>query len=217
MKYPCTIAGTSEVVSVSSDDSPAESEQDPTELTRGNDLVEELCYTTNSDDTDNPCTSTKRTSSSYSPAAKRQQRQRKREQDKLAALKYRNRKKQEVLALDEQQSNLEQENAELVKQVKSAEEEIVMLKSLLREVYAPCNHGNPTANTMPQSNSSSSTKTTNTVVTTASVQHSIHDQSIDRSQDTPSSTSGSCGSSSDMGANNTDNMFAVIWNEFFSL
>ena len=160
-------------------------------------------------------TSTKRTSSSYSPVAKRQQKQRKREQDKTAALKYRNRKKQELLALDKQQTKLEQENAELFKQVKSAEEEIVMLKSLLREIYAPCNHGNPTTNTMSQSNNLSTniiSNVTSTIVTQPSVnvtslssgkdgvtiQHPIHDQSRDGSQDTPSSTSGSvntCGSS----------------------
>ena len=127
-------------------DSPAN-----TELTLDNNSVEEL-LTMGSDDTHN--ISTKHLSSSDSPAAKRQQRQRKREQDKLAAVKYRNRKKQEILALDKQQTKLEQENIELFKQVKSAEEEIVMLKSLLREIYAPCNHGNPT-----------NTNTTSTTVT----------------------------------------------------
>lgn len=62
--------------------------------------------------------------------------QRKREQNKAAALKYRSRKKQEKLGLDKQQTTLECENAELRDKVKSAEEEIAYLKSMLHEVCA---------------------------------------------------------------------------------
>jgi len=66
--------------------------------------------------------------------------QRKREQNKAAALKYRSRKKEEKLSLDKQQATLEQENAELHAQVKSAEEEIAYLKSMLHEVCASSNN-----------------------------------------------------------------------------
>ena len=85
---------------------------------------------------------TKRTSPSSCSSVAKRQKQRKREQDKMAALKYRHRKKQEIIALDEQQTKLEHENIQLIKQVELAEEQIVMLKSLLRKIYAPCNHSN---------------------------------------------------------------------------
>ena len=63
--------------------------------------------------------------------------QRKREQNKTAALKYRSRKKQEKMTLDEQQTSLERDNAKLLEQIKCAEEEITYLKSVLQEVCAP--------------------------------------------------------------------------------
>lgn len=96
-------------------------------------------------------TNTKCTSSSCLSVAKRQ-RPHKREQDKMAALKYRNCKKEEMLTLYKQQTKLEQENNELVDKVKTAEQEILILKSLIREIYGPCNHGNPTTKTISQSN-----------------------------------------------------------------
>ena len=193
-----------------SHDSPADNE-----LTLNNNSVEEL-YTADSDDMDN--TSTKRLSPSDSPAAKRQQRQRKREQDKLAALKYRNRKKQDILALDKQQTKLKQENTELLKQVKSAEEEITMLKSLLREIYAPCNHGNPT-----NTNTTVTMLPSVTVVSSGNNNIPSQHQSTDGSHDT-SSTSGTvntCDTNIPQGGvNNTtkyDDMFSIMWNEFFPL
>lgn len=66
--------------------------------------------------------------------------QRKREQNKAAALKYRSRKKEEKLSLDKQQAILEQENVELRDQVKSAEEEIAYLKSMLHKVCTSSNN-----------------------------------------------------------------------------
>ena len=178
---------------------------------------------------------TKRESSFYQPAAKRKQRQRKREQDKLAALKYRSRKKQEVLALDEQQAKLELENATLVKQVKLAEKEIVMLKSLLREIYAPCNHGNPTS-TMPQSstsmiNTATSVTHSNTAVNDSnvtdylsqcSIGSAVHPLCHQLKERLDTSTNGEDWSHSktlQAGWNNVvqPNVFAVIWNHVFTL
>ena len=87
--------------------------------------------------------STKRKSSTASAPKRRRltepRRQRKREQNKAAALKYRSRKKEEKLSLDKQQAILELENAELLDEVKHAEEEIAYLKSMLHEVCMPSN------------------------------------------------------------------------------
>lgn len=99
---------------------------------------------------------TKRTLPSLCSSVAKRQKQRKREQDKMAASKYRHRKKQEIMALDEQQTKLEHENTELIKQVELAEEQLVMLKSLLRKIYAPCNHGNDTSQSSPSSSDSNS-------------------------------------------------------------
>jgi len=63
--------------------------------------------------------------------------QRKREQNKAAALKYRSRKKQEKETLEDKRKRLEQENTELMEQVKNAKEEIAYLKSMIQEVCAP--------------------------------------------------------------------------------
>ena len=86
----------------------------------------------------------KRKSSANASTSKRRRlteprKQRKREQNKTAALKYRSRKKQEKLSLDKQQAVLEQENERLYNQVKQAEEEIAYLKSMLHEVCASSN------------------------------------------------------------------------------
>ena len=174
---------------------------------------------------------TKHVSSLYLPAAKRQRRQRKREQDKLAALKYRNRKKQEVLALDEQQAKLELENATLVKQVKSAEEEIIMLKSLLREIYAPSNHGNPTS-TIPQSSNLSTgvidtatsvihSNTTNHTSSQSSITSAVQPLCYQVRSDTSTDNSNTWSHSNRLpaGWNNIvqPHMFAVIWNHVFTL
>ena len=195
------------------DDSPAN-----TSLTLSNNSVEEL-QTTGCDDTGS--TGTKRSSSSDSPVAKRQQRQRKREQDKLAAVKYRNRKKQEILTLDKQQTKLEQENIELFKQVKSAEEEVVMLKSLLREIYAPCNHGNPptTSNVTMQS---SATVVSNNVASLTSGSHNTTTSSTSGSVKTSDSSSFSNLTNTPQGGEinttNYDNdLFSIMWNELFPL
>jgi len=84
-------------------------------------------------------------SSVSSPVTKKQRLNCKKELDKTAAVKYRSRKKQERLSLVERQARLKDENTKLHEQVKSAEEEIVILKSALREVFAPCNHHTHTA------------------------------------------------------------------------
>ena len=86
----------------------------------------------------------KRKSSANASTSKRRRlteprKQRKREQNKTAALKYRSRKKQEKLSLDKQQAVLEQENEKLLDEVKHAEEEIAYLKSMLQEVCASSN------------------------------------------------------------------------------
>ena len=90
-------------------------------------------------------TSAKRKSSTTSANTTKRRRlteprkQRKREQNKAAALKYRSRKKEEKSSLDKQQTALEQENAELRDEVKCAEEEIAYLKSMLHEVCVSSN------------------------------------------------------------------------------
>ena len=86
----------------------------------------------------------KRKSSANASTSKRRRlteprKQRKREQNKTAALKYRSRKKQEKFSLDKQQAALEQENQKLLDQVKQAEEEIAYLKSMLHEVCTSSN------------------------------------------------------------------------------
>lgn len=101
---------------------------------------------------------TKRASPLSCSSVAKRQKQRKREQDKMAALKYRHRKKQEVMALDEQQTKLEHENTELIRKIELAEEQIIMLKSLLRKIYAPCNHSNSISDSTPQSSPNSSSE-----------------------------------------------------------
>ena len=102
------------------------------------------------------------------PSTKRQrlQGQHKKEQDKIAAVKYRSRKRRETSSLIDQQAQLEQENAELHQQIKSAEEEIVILKSALREVYAPCNHSNHHTGTDTPHHTIVTTQPHHTVTTT---------------------------------------------------
>ena len=101
---------------------------------------------------------TKRASPLSCSSVAKRQKQRKREQDKMAALKYRHRKKQEVMALDEQQTKLEHENTELIRKIELAEEQIIMLKSLLRKIYAPCNHSNSISDSTPQSSPNSNSE-----------------------------------------------------------
>ena len=101
---------------------------------------------------------TKRASPSSCSSVAKRQKQRKKEQDKMAALKYRHRKKQEVMALDEQQTKLEHENTELIRKIELAEEQIIMLKSLLRKIYAPCNHSNSISDSTPQSSPNSNSE-----------------------------------------------------------
>lgn len=94
-----------------------------------------------------PSTSTKHkspTTTSGSNATKRRRlteprKQRKREQNKAAALKYRSRKKEEKQSLDKQQTTLEHKNAELREQVKHAEEEIAYLKSMWNKLCGSSN------------------------------------------------------------------------------
>ena len=95
-------------------------------------------------DTVTPNTAKRKSSTTNANTGKRRRlteprKQRKREQNKAAALKYRSRKKQEKLTLDQQQTALEQKNAELRDQVKCAEEEIAYLKSMLHEVCISSN------------------------------------------------------------------------------
>lgn len=236
LDHPAAASHHSNLITISVDSSSdSATEQDHTDLIHDNTTVEELsCATDDNSDTET-AGGTKRSSPSCSSAAKRQ-RQRKREQDKMAASKYRHRKKQEILALDDQQTKLEHENSELVKQVKSAEEEIVMLKSLLREIYAPCNHSNPT-NTIPQSSSNSSlpaatVATNNSSTVTASDAHVMQTSTakVLLQSSRVTTTQLACNQSdqamhSDRSSltdrantatsDHKKDLFAVIWNELF--
>lgn len=166
-----------------------------------------------------------------SPLPSAKQKQRKRELDKMAASKYRSRKKQKTLALDKQQAELEQENTELTQQVKSAEQEIVMLKSLLREIYAPCNHSNHTvpetavemvnSSMMDSNNETGSTQSVNEALKQSMISRMktsadvpIHHHSQSNQNVTIVTKSSSINStSSDKPPEMNNNLFAVIWNK----
>lgn len=114
-------------------DFPREEEQDFMVINDTNDPPAQTKRLNRPTPYDRPATAS--TSSSVSNQPKGDRKQKKRDQNKTAALRYRQRKRAEYDALDEECQGLEVRNRELKEKSDSIEREIQYVKDLLIEVY----------------------------------------------------------------------------------